>query len=120
MKRTISYSQYSKANLRLEELIDLVDDNTPTNDPLAKEFMQVSDTIEKFEEKHFDMGTPTLNEMIELRMFEMGLKKEDLATLLNTSLSEVMDYLKGERKIKLKTVRALYQTLNIDKDSVLH
>lgn len=30
-----NFKQYVKANLRLEELIDIVDDSTPLEDPLA-------------------------------------------------------------------------------------
>ena len=53
MGKLITHEEYVKANLRLEELIDVVDDNTPTDDPLAKEFMEVTDIIEQYEEIHF-------------------------------------------------------------------
>ncbi len=55
MKRTISHKQYLNANLRLEELINLVDDNTPTDDPLAKEFLEISDIIEEYESIHYSI-----------------------------------------------------------------
>lgn len=51
--KTISRKQYLAATSRLEELIDLVDDTTPTNDPLAKEFLQISDIIEEYESIHY-------------------------------------------------------------------
>ena len=38
MKKAISHKQYIKANRRLEELINIVDDNTPLDSPLAKSF----------------------------------------------------------------------------------
>ena len=41
--RTVSYEQYIAANLRLEELLNVVNDNTPLDSPLAKEFQKVSD-----------------------------------------------------------------------------
>lgn len=53
MKKTITHEQYLKANLRLEELINIVDDNTPLDSPLAKEFLKVSDIIEKYESIHY-------------------------------------------------------------------
>lgn len=53
MKRTISPVQYVRANLSLEELINLVDDNTPTNDPLTIEFLEISDIIEEYEGIHY-------------------------------------------------------------------
>ena len=119
MEKVITHKEYIEANLRLEELIDIVDDNTPQDDPLAKEFMEITDIIEQFEEVHFPMGLPTLQEMIELRMFEMGLKRKDLTALLNTSASRISDYLNGKREITLKVAKALHQKLNIDSDIIL-
>jgi HTH-type transcriptional regulator/antitoxin HigA len=119
MKRTITHKQYLKANLRLEKLIDLVDVNTPSDDSLAKEFIKISGIIEQYEEIHFTIGLPTLQEMIELRMFEMGLKRKDLAVLLNTSASRISDYLNGKREITLNVAKALHQKLNIDSDIIL-
>jgi HTH-type transcriptional regulator/antitoxin HigA len=119
MGKSITHKEYVEANLRLEELIDIVDDNTPTDDPLAKEFMEITDIIEQYEEIHFTMGLPTLQEMIELRMFEMGLKRKDLAALLNTSASRISDYLNGKREITLNVAKALHQKLNIDSDIIL-
>ncbi|TLP77563.1 type II toxin-antitoxin system HigA family antitoxin [Maribacter sp. ACAM166] len=119
MEKTITHEEYVKANLRLEELIDVVNDNTPTEDPLAQEFIKISDIIEKYEEIHFPIGLPTLQEMIELRMFEMGLKRKDLAALLNTSASRISDYLNGKREITLNVAKALHQKLNIDSDIIL-
>ena len=119
MGKLITHDEYVKANLRLEELIDIVDDDTPLDDPLAKEFIEVSDIIEQYEEIHFPIGLPTLIEMIELRMFEMGLKRKDLAALLNTSASRISDYLNGKREITLNVAKALHQKLNIDSDIIL-
>ncbi|WP_158976938.1 type II toxin-antitoxin system HigA family antitoxin [Cellulophaga sp. L1A9] len=119
MGKLITHAAYVKANLRLEELIDVVDDNTPTDDPLAKEFLEITDIIEQYEEIHFPIGLPTLHEMIELRMFEMGLKRKDLAALLDTSASRISDYLNGKREITLNVAKALHQKLNIDSDIIL-
>ncbi len=119
MEKSITHEEYVKANIRLEELVDIVDDNTPTDDPLAKEFIEVTNIIEHYEEIHFPIGLPTLQEMIELRMFEMNLKRKDLATLLNTSASRISDYLNGKREITLNVAKALHQKLNIDSDIIL-
>ncbi|KAA2217415.1 helix-turn-helix domain-containing protein [Maribacter flavus] len=116
---TISHKQYVEANIRLEELLKEVDNKTPEDSPLSKELIEVSDIIEQYEEIHFPMGLPTLQEMIELRMFEMGLKRKDLAALLNTSASRISDYLNGKREITLKVAKALHQKLNIDSDIIL-
>ncbi|MCD6544690.1 MAG: XRE family transcriptional regulator [Flavobacteriaceae bacterium] len=56
MKKSINHQEYVKASIRLEELIYLVDDNTPKSDPLAIEFINVSNIIEAYEEIHFPIG----------------------------------------------------------------
>lgn len=119
MGKLIAHEAYVKANLRLEELIDVVDDTMSAGNPLAKEFLEITDIIEQYEEIHFPIGLPTLQEMIELRMFEMGLKRKDLATLLDTSASRISDYLNGKREITLNVAKALHQKLNIDSDIIL-
>ena len=55
---TFSRKQYLAATSRLEELINLVDDNTPLDSPLAKEFLKVSDIIEEYESIHYPMEDP--------------------------------------------------------------
>ena len=70
MKNYISRQEYVNATIRLDELIDLIDDNTSKSDPLAADFIKVSNIIEAFEEIHFPIGLPSLKEVIELRMFE--------------------------------------------------
>ena len=119
MKTTITFEEYTKANLRLEELINKVDDSTPEDSPLAQEFLEVTDIIEQYEEIHYPMELPTLQEMIELRMFEMDLKRKDLAELLNISASRVSEYLNGKREITLKVAKDLHKKLNIDADIIL-
>ena len=56
--KTFSRKQYLAATSRLEELINLVDDNTPLDSPLAKELLKVSDIIEEYESIHYPMEDP--------------------------------------------------------------
>ena len=120
MEKFITQKEYGKATIRLNEIIDLVDDSTPETDPLAIELIEVSDLIEAYEEIHHPIGLPSLIETIELRMFEMKLKKKDLAVLLSTSASRISDYLSGKREIILNVAKTLHQKLNIDSDIILH
>jgi HTH-type transcriptional regulator/antitoxin HigA len=53
--KTISRKQCQAAISRLEELINLVDDNTPTNNPLTKKLLKISDIIEEYESIHYPM-----------------------------------------------------------------
>ena len=119
MEKIITHKAYAQANIRLEELIDQVNDSIPQTDPLAIELIEVSDLIEAYEEIHYPIGLPSLIEVIELRMFEMKLKRKDLAILLSTSASRISDYLSGKREITLNVAKALRQKLNIDSDIIL-
>ncbi len=54
----ITKELYNRANIRLEELINVVDDNTPLDSPLTKEFLKISDIIEEYESIHYPMEDP--------------------------------------------------------------
>src|SRR5690554_5545874 len=117
--KTVTHKEYVEASIRLEMLLKEVDNDLDEDSPQMKELVKVSDIIEQYEETHFPMGLPTLIEMIGLRMFEMGLKRKDLAILLDTSASRISDYLNGKREITLNVAKALHQKLNIDSDIIL-
>jgi len=51
-----SNEEYQKANKRLEEIINLVNNDTPESDPNFKELMKVSDIIEAFEERYCSLN----------------------------------------------------------------
>ncbi len=117
--KTVTHKEYIEANLRLETLLKEVSNDTLEDASQMKELIEVSDVIEQYEAINFAIGLPSLQEMIELRMFEMGLKRKDLAVLLNTSASRISDYLNGNREITLNIAKGLHQKLNIDSDIIL-
>ena len=53
--------QYDFALQRIEELLPLVDDNTPANDRNAIELTLMSDTVIEYEKEHFPIGEPTIS-----------------------------------------------------------
>jgi len=116
---TISLKEYTKANIRLNEMIDLVNDETPENDPLMVELLQISELIEIYEKEHFPIDYPDLKEIVRLRMFELNLKQKDLSTLLGVSSTRVSEYLSGKRKITFEVARSLHKKLNIDAEIIL-
>ena len=71
---SITEQEYNKACVRLEEIIDLVDDEAPEDDLLWQELVQVSNTIEVYEEIHYAIGEPTKFETLTLRMAELVQK----------------------------------------------
>lgn len=48
--------QYDWAVKRVEELLPLVDDNTPTNDPISIELELLSNMVADFSDKHYAIG----------------------------------------------------------------
>ena len=117
--KKISENEYKKAEERIEELLLLVDDNTPKEDTNLQELVALSDLVENYETEHYQIGTPSLKNVIELRMFENKLKQKDLALLLETSASRISEYMNGKRDITIEIARALHKKLNIDSDIIL-
>ena len=56
---------YEFALVRLEELLPLVDDNTPANDKSAVELTMMSDIVITYEKEHYPIEKPTVAELIE-------------------------------------------------------
>lgn len=115
----ITHQAYVNANIRLEELIDLVTDELASNDPIAIEFLEITSIIEAYEKIHFPIDLPDLIEVIELRMFEMKLNQTKLAKLLGASSSRISEYLNRKRDFPLDIAKKLHLKLNIDSDIIL-
>jgi HTH-type transcriptional regulator / antitoxin HigA len=118
--KSITENTYKEAETRIEELLPLVDNNTPDNDLNLIELKKLSEIVEAYESEHYTIGTPSLKEVIELRMFEMKLKQKDLAEILGTSSSRISEYLNGKRDITMDIARALHKNLKIDSDIILN
>ncbi len=119
MKAIQNEAAYQKAIVRIEELLLIVDNNTPKTNKYFIELDELSDIVANYEEEHYPVDVPTLIEVIRLRMFEMNLKQKDLAELLGTSATRVSEYLKGKRQITMDVAKALYKKLNIAPELIL-
>ncbi|MBO8440477.1 MAG: helix-turn-helix domain-containing protein [bacterium] len=110
---------YKAAMDRIEELLPLVDDNTPPTDKNLIELDLLSGLIADYEEEHYRINTPSLIDVIKLRMFEMGLNQSKLSELLGVSPSRISDYLTGRCEPTLKVAREISRKLNIDANIIL-
>ena len=117
--KNINENEYKNAVSRIEELLKLVNKDTSIDNPNLQELTILSDLVENYESEHYPIGTPSLRDVIELRMFEMKLKQKDLAEILETSSSRISEYLNGKRDITIEIARALHNKLNIDSDIIL-
>ncbi|MFJ1429381.1 type II toxin-antitoxin system HigA family antitoxin [Capnocytophaga canimorsus] len=111
--------QYNAIMKRIDELLELVNDNTPTTDKDYIELDILSEMVEKYEEIHYPIGTPTLADTIKLRMYEMNLTQVKVSELIGVSPSRVSEYLTGKSEPTLKVARNIAQRLNISPNIVL-
>jgi HTH-type transcriptional regulator/antitoxin HigA len=111
--------EYQKHVTRIEELLQVVSNDTPPTDPAFIELNELSDLVAEYEERHDPVPVPGLIDVLRLRMEEMNLNQKQLADLLGTPASRISEYLKGKRDITLEVAKRLHQKLNIDADIIL-
>lgn len=109
----ISRNQYEYALNRIEELLPLVTDETPSHDRNAMELAIVSDVVEEYEKIHYPIAKPTIGELISLSIEERGMTQKQLASEIGVSPSRVSDYISGRSEPTLKIARALCSVLGI-------
>lgn len=112
-------AQYEWAVKRVEELLPLVDDNTPLNHPNSIELELLSNLVADYSEEHYALGEPTLVDVLKLRMYEMGLNQKSLSKLIGVSPSRLSDYISGKCEPTLKVAREINRKLNIDANIIL-
>ncbi|HMR17812.1 MAG TPA: helix-turn-helix domain-containing protein [Sphingobacterium sp.] len=111
--------QYNAVEKRINELLELVDDNTPMTDVNYIELDLLSGLMEQYEDEHYPIAIPSLPEVIKLRMYEMGLTQNKLSKLIGVSPSRTSEYLTGKSEPTLKVARVISQKLNISPDIIL-
>ena len=119
MKTISNEIEYEAIMLRIDELTEMVDDNTPKS---SKEYIELdilADLIVSYEKSHFTIEKPSLIDVIKLRMYEMNITQKKLSNVLGVSPSRISEYLNGKSEPTLKVAREISKSLNIDSDIVL-
>lgn len=111
--------EYKSIIERIEELLKLVGNETPMTDRRMIELNLLSDMLADYEEIYYPIETPTLTEMIRLRMAEMKLSQKALADLLGVSPPRISEYMTGKSEPTLKVARLMHQKLDIDAEILL-
>ena len=119
MAKITSEIAYKATMERIEELLPLVDDNTPLSDKNLIELDLLSALVEEYKDEYYPIKTPSLVDIMKLRMYEMNLTQNKLSQLLNVSPSRISEYLSGKSEPTLKIAREISKKLNIDPDIVL-
>lgn len=119
MKAIETEAQYQKALKKIDELLVSVGNDHSYDNPGFVTMDRLSDLVADYEDKHYPIALPLLVEVIKLKMYEMGLKQDDLARLLEVPKSRISEYLRGKRDITLEVARKLHHILQIDGDIIL-
>ena len=107
MTKIETKAQYDWAVKRVEELLPLVTDETPLDDPSSIELELLSNLVADYSEEHFALGEPTL------------VNQKSLAKLIGVSPSRLSDYISGKCEPTLKVAREISRKLSIDANIVL-
>lgn len=76
MVRIENESQYRAAMERIEELLPVVTDDTPTTDKNCVELVLLSNLVADYDDEHYPIRKPSLSDILRLRMYEMNLTKK--------------------------------------------
>jgi HTH-type transcriptional regulator/antitoxin HigA len=112
-------TEYKEKTKRMELLLKTLTTKGKLTSKQQVELDEISDRIADYEETNFPFQIESLNEMIELRMFQRKLKQKDVAQILGTTPSRISEILNGKRKLTLEIAKGLYNKLNIDPSLIL-
>ena len=119
MEKIDNMEQYEWAVNRVEELLPLVNDDTPLDDPNSKELEKLSNMVADYSDAHFAIGTPNLADILKLRMEEMGITISKLAKMIGVTPSIVKSYLSGSQEPTISVGREISRKLGVDANLVL-
>jgi HTH-type transcriptional regulator / antitoxin HigA len=86
-----------------------------------EELSRISGLIEAFENAYYPMpfNPKTMNEMLELKMFQMKMKQKDLAKYLGVTENRISEVLNGKRAVNMDLAKRFYTKLEIDPKFIL-
>ena len=111
MAKLENLQQYEWALARVEELLKVTEDRP--DDPHMIELTILSNLVAEYSEEHFAIGSPTIAEVLELKMYELGINQKELAAMLNVSPSRICEYISGKCEPTLKVAREMCHKLGI-------
>jgi HTH-type transcriptional regulator/antitoxin HigA len=119
MRQISNKTEYEAIMSRIDELVEIVDDDTPQTDKSYIELDFLTDLVVMYEKEHYAIGKPLLSNVLKTRMSEMDLNQKSLAEMLGISTPKVNEYLTGKTEPTLQIARKMHQELNIDANIIL-
>lgn len=117
--KEITKNQYELAEKRIEELLPLVNDLTPTNDPLCVELALMSDIVEEYEKIHYPIEKPTPSELIKAGLEDKHMTQKQLSAEIGVSPSRVNAYVSGKSEPGLSVAGRICHALGIMPEAML-
>lgn len=111
--------EYRSLMKRIDELVEIVNDDTPKSSKEYVELDIISGLVAEYEDVHYPISKPSLVDTIKLRLYEMGITQKKLAEMLGISPARVSEILTGKCEPTLKVARDICRTLDISPDIVL-
>lgn len=118
MKRITNDKEYYAIKNRIDELLEIVSDENYETITESIELEFLSGLIEEYEQLHYPISTPTLPDILKLRMYEMNINQMQIANIIGVSPSRVSEYLSGKEP-SLKVAKAMCEELGISANVVL-
>lgn len=120
IKTTIeNETQYNWVMKRIDELLKVVTNETPDDDPNSIELYLLSELVEEYEDVYYPIGPPSLIDVLKLKMHEFGLSQAGLAKKIGVSPSRISDFLTGRAEPTIQVGRRMSMELGIDPAIVL-
>jgi len=119
MKLIVNNTEYEAIMARIDELVEIVDDTTPSTDKNYIELDFLTDLVVAYEKEHYAIGQPVLTDVLKTRMHEMNLSQKALAEILEISTPRVSEYLSGKADPTLQIARKMHKKLRIDANVIL-
>ncbi len=113
MKKISTENDYQDAIAAIEVFIKKGFVNLSNSETLALE--QVSKAVAAYEKEYYPVPKPdTIQEMIELKMYEMRLTQKKLSELLKIAPDKLSMILNGKRTPDIAFLKAAHENLGID------
>lgn len=118
MKKINSETTYNKALEEVYKLMQKGEENISDDD--AENISVMAKAIQEYEKIHHPFPLPkTLNEVVELKMFEKKLNRVKLAKMLGIGAPKLTQILNNKRQPDVPFLKALHEKLGVDGNFIL-
>jgi len=119
MARIKTESQYEHLMARIEDIVKAESNERKTPAHILAELDVLGELVEEYENEHYPILSPSLADLLRLRMAERNLTQRETAKKLGVSPSRVSEYMTGKAKPTYYAARKMVTELGISPAMVL-